>query len=85
MAPKGGLYVWVTLPDDVPTGPDGRLFAAALERGMSYVPGEFCYCAEPGVAKPRTCLRLSFGCPSEDDIREGVRRLGEALDATLRP
>jgi 2-aminoadipate transaminase len=83
LVPKGGLYFWVNLPEGMDAGPGSRLFEAAFERGMIYVPGEFCYCPEPGVPKPRNCLRLSFGCVGEQQIREGVRRLGEAIRSVL--
>ena len=77
--PGGGLYVWVVLPEGTETGPDSKLFGAALAKGMMYVPGEFCYsehCEGPtGVNQ----MRLSFGVASPEQIREGVRRLGAAV------
>jgi 2-aminoadipate transaminase len=41
--PSGGLYVWVELPEHIDTGPNGRLFDAAVENGVLYVPGQYCY------------------------------------------
>ncbi|MGA2496451.1 MAG: PLP-dependent aminotransferase family protein [Tepidisphaeraceae bacterium] len=40
--PGGGLYVWVTLPQGIRTSREGRLFEDCLERGVIYVPGEYC-------------------------------------------
>ena len=41
--PSGGLYVWLTLPDGLDAGMEGRLFDLALREGMLYVPGQFFY------------------------------------------
>jgi len=39
--PAGGLYVWLTFPANIDTGPSGPLVSAALAAGVLYVPGEF--------------------------------------------
>lgn len=71
--PEGGLYVWLELPKGIATDRDSRFFKRCLEAGVLYVPGEFCY--------PRSShgsnhsLRLSFGVPTPEKIREGIRRL----------
>jgi len=78
--PRGGLYVWVTAPEGVDTGPDGELLACCLERGVLYVPGQYCYGpAEPGAAVPTHHMRLSFGVQSPENIQEGLHRLADAL------
>jgi 2-aminoadipate transaminase len=74
--PKGGLYVWVSLPGHVPAGPKSRFFARALDRGVLYVPGELCYAEDPARPRPRHELRLSFGGASDEEIRTGIARLG---------
>ena len=51
IVPDGGLYVWLELPPSVPTGPDGQLFHRAIERGVLYVPGEYCL---SGRRRPET-------------------------------
>ena len=81
--PHGGLYVWLTLPEGTETGPDSTLFKAALEKGVMYVPGEFCFVASPDCAIPRNCLRLSFGVGSVEKIAEGVERLAQAVRECL--
>lgn len=70
--PSGGFYVWVTLPSyfDTPS-----LLAAAVERKVAYVPGTAFY----PDARGRDQMRLSFCYPTEEQIHEGVRRLGELL------
>jgi 2-aminoadipate transaminase len=77
--PTGGLYVYLTLPDGIDTGREGRLFGRALERGVLYVPGEYCYAPDPTRTAPRNSMRLSFGVAGEDAIRTGVERLAKAI------
>lgn len=77
--PRGGLYVWLTLPEWIDTGREGALFAAALSAGVLYVPGEFCFGPDPRRHVPTHCMRLTFGTVSEDAIVEGVRRLAGAV------
>jgi 2-aminoadipate transaminase len=69
--PAGGFYVWVTVP-----GTDTKaLLPYAVDRGVAYVPGTAFYADGSG----RDRLRLAFCYPPEDEIEEGVRRLGELL------
>ncbi|MDW7994720.1 MAG: PLP-dependent aminotransferase family protein [Gemmatales bacterium] len=76
--PRGGLYVWVVGPKTFDTGPSGPLLQRAIQEGVLYVPGEFCY--PPGMQHvPRHEMRLSFGLAKIDELREGVRRLARAL------
>ena len=77
LRPGGGLYVWVELLDGIDTGPRGKLFELAVQEGMLYVPGEYCF-SELATA-PRSFMRLSFGVQSEERIAEGVRRLARAI------
>ncbi len=67
--PRGGIFLWITLPEAVDTT---RLAEAALAEGVAINPGaEWAADAEAG----RRALRLCFGNPSLDTIREGVARL----------
>ncbi|MDE3066032.1 MAG: PLP-dependent aminotransferase family protein [Verrucomicrobiota bacterium] len=75
----GGLYFWARLPEDNPTGVKSKVFQTALTNGVLYVPGQLCYADEPARAKPDHEMRLSFGSASEENIREGIRRLGRVL------
>jgi 2-aminoadipate transaminase len=76
--PDGGLYVWLTFPPDVDTGPEGRLMKAALREGVLYVPGQFCYVNGENGPVATNEARLSFGVAQPEEIREGVRRLARA-------
>jgi len=77
--PEGGLYFWARLPTGMRSGPRSGLFRKALDKKVLYVPGELCYADDPARTKPDREMRLSFGSGSEPDIREGIRRLGDAL------
>lgn len=69
--PVGGIYLWVTLPEHVDTR---RLAEAAAEAGIALNPGPE-WSARGEADKHR--MRLCFGHPSEDNIREGVAALAE--------
>jgi len=77
--PGGGLYVFLTLPEGMDTGRDADLFAAALDEGVLYVPGEHCYGPDPRREVPRNRIRLTFGSVDEPSIAEGVARLARAI------
>ena len=77
--PEGGLNVWAALPRKVNTGMKSRFFKKVLDRNVLYVPGGLCYVDDPTRAKPSHEMRLSFGAATEVDIREGIRRLGQAI------
>jgi DNA-binding transcriptional MocR family regulator len=70
--PAGGFYVWVTLPEYFDTQ---AMLAAAVERRVAYVPGTAFYADGSGQNR----LRLAFCYPTEADIEEGIRRLGDML------
>ncbi len=76
--PSGGLYVWLELPDGMDAGPGGVLMQHAIDEGVLYVPGEYCYPAE-GVASRRDRIRLSFGVQDVDSIRRGIEALSRAI------
>jgi 2-aminoadipate transaminase len=80
--PRGGLFVWMTVPEGLDTGFAGPLFAHCLQEGVLYVPGEHAFAPEPGPV-PRNHIRLTFGVPGEAELIEGARRLGAALCACL--
>lgn len=68
--PEGGMYVWMRLPDSVPTGFQSAMFRRATQVDkVMYVPGELCY-PQDWPARPRSEMRLSFGVQSPDGIRE---------------
>jgi 2-aminoadipate transaminase len=80
----GGLYFWARLPKHVATGVKSKVFRAALKNDVLYVPGGLCYADDPSRKKPDHEMRLSFGSASEDNIREGIKRLGRVLHRFLK-
>ncbi len=78
VAPRGGLYLWLTLPEGIDAGFAGPLFDRAVAEGVLYVPGQYCYPAE-GCPRPDNRLRLSFGCQPSDGLRRGVEALARAI------
>ena len=70
--PEGGLFVWVTLPDYLDTT---DLLARALGEHVAFVPGRAAFMDGRGGSS----LRLNFSGVNEDEIREGVRRIGKVL------
>jgi len=75
----GGLYFWARLPEGISTGVKSKVFQAALKADVLYVPGELCYADDPSRAKPDNEMRISFGSASEENIRQGIARLGRVL------
>ena len=76
--PQGGLYVWLQLPEGMDAGPAGKLMQHALDEGVLYVPGEYCY---PTEGEPRRAdrIRLSFGVENAPNIRRGIEALARAI------
>ena len=77
--PRGGLFVWLTLPAHIRTGPTGTLIEAAIHEGVLYIPGEFGHVDEEGP-RPTNEMRLSYGDASVEQIDEGICRLRRAVD-----
>ncbi len=82
--PEGGLYVWLTFPPDVRTGPESALMAAALREGVLYVPGQFCYVNGDNGPVPTHEARLSFGVAPVAQLREAVGRLARSAGALAK-
>ncbi len=80
--PQGGLFVWARLTGAGGAVADGRELARrAIEQGVAFVPGTPFFCAQPDHAT----LRLSFATADVDKIREGIARLGQALQTAPAP
>ena len=76
---EGGLYVWLSLPEQIETGFTSTLFhLAAKTHRVMYVPGELCYPSESAAVR-RNQMRLSFGVQDAVGITEGIRRLAAAV------
>jgi len=75
--PPGGLFVWVKVPDATDVGQAVRF---AGERGIVCASGQAFSAANEDVPY----IRLAFGFPSVDDIREGVPILASCVKAAQR-
>jgi 2-aminoadipate transaminase len=70
-APKGGIFLWLKLPDNVDTL---KLYQSALAAGVAINPGlEW----STNAAHSSSRLRLCFASPSAELIREGVAVLAD--------
>lgn len=70
--PEGGLFLLVTMPE----GLDAReLFDIAIKENVAFVIGEVFFCDGKG----QNTLRLNFSYVSDEDMAEGVKRLGNAI------
>ncbi|HNV43234.1 MAG TPA: PLP-dependent aminotransferase family protein [Exilispira sp.] len=74
--PEGGLFLWVTLPEKINTE---DLFFEAIKNNVAYVIGSAFYGDQPKF----NSFRMNFSYPNEEDIIEGVKRLGKVLDNAL--
>jgi 2-aminoadipate transaminase len=70
-APKGGIFLWVKLPDNVDTL---KLYPKALAAGVAINPGP-----EWSTDKAHSAsrMRLCFASPSHDEIKQGIAVLAE--------
>jgi 2-aminoadipate transaminase len=69
--PKGGIFLWVKLPDEVDTL---KLYQPALAAGVAINPGPE-WSTDKSYGKSRT--RLCFANASHDAIRAGIAALAE--------
>ncbi|MBU6316353.1 MAG: PLP-dependent aminotransferase family protein, partial [Acidobacteria bacterium] len=71
--PEGGMFLWTEF-EDVPD--TKRLLAAAVERGVAFVPGNAFTIDQATDSK----ARFSYSTLQPDMLREAVRRLSLALE-----
>jgi 2-aminoadipate transaminase len=76
--PKGGLFLWVTLPEIVDCK---KLFESALKENVAFVPGDSFYA--PNGHPTNSHMRLNFSNAQPEQIREGIRRLSVAVKRQL--
>jgi 2-aminoadipate transaminase len=76
--PQGGLFVWATLDERIDTT---DLLAQARENeGVAFVPGRAAYV---DGRRGSSSMRLNFAGVPDDDIREGIRRIGKVAKEQL--
>jgi 2-aminoadipate transaminase len=75
--PDGGMYVWLAHSHGGDLSGNSAFMQACLREGVLYVPGQFCY-VDDGRPMPRHEARLCYGVAGPEELREAVRRLGQA-------
>lgn len=68
--PEGGMFLWVTLPDEVDVD---DMIKEAVANKVAFVPGGPFYVD----GRPHSTMRLNFSNATADQIDEGIRRLSE--------
>ncbi|MCW4048369.1 MAG: PLP-dependent aminotransferase family protein, partial [Candidatus Bathyarchaeota archaeon] len=69
--PKGGLFLWATLPEHVNAT---KMLMEAVQKGVAYIPGSNFYNSDT-----HNHIRLNYSHPSIEDIAEGIQILGAML------
>lgn len=70
--PVGGMFVFAWLPQKIDTV---KMLTKALNRGVAYVPGSSFYYDYSG----RNTMRINFSFPTEEQINNGIRTLGQLV------
>lgn len=70
--PRGGMFVWLTLPENVNAH---EVLYEAIQNNVIFVPGDNFYVTS-GL---KNTIRLNFTNTSEREMKEGIRKLGIIL------
>jgi len=71
-APKGGTFIWVELPTDVNAR---EVLQEAVKKNVAFIPGGSFY----PESNTENAMRLSFVSMDEQEIRKGMKLLGQVL------
>lgn len=74
--PKGGMFAWVTLPEGIDTE---IMFLDAIKEKVAYVHGKAFHVDGGGERS----MRLNFSYSSNEQIDEGMKRLGKVIKGKL--
>jgi 2-aminoadipate transaminase len=77
VVPEGGMFLWITLPEGMDAD---EMFKDAIERNVAYVVGSAFHPAGGG----HNTMRLNFSYCSDEQIREGIRRLAGLVRSRQR-
>ena len=72
--PEGGLFLWLTLPEEIDTV---AMYDQALSAGVAYVAGSFFYTD----GSHRNTMRMNFSFIDEAKMEPGIRLLAEVIRA----
>jgi 2-aminoadipate transaminase len=76
--PQGGLFIWATLDERIDT--TDLLALARKSEGVAFVPGRAAYMDGRSGS---SSMRLNFAGVPDEEIREGVRRIGKVVREQL--
>ena len=74
--PEGGLFLWLELPENINTK---DMLKKSVDKNVGYVPGGAFY---PNNRQENT-IRLNFSNMQEEDIKKGIKILGEVIKEEL--
>jgi len=74
--PKGGFYVWVTMPETIDAT---TVFNEAIKQRAAFVIGS----AFDPYGKKNNCFRLAFSNTPEEKITEGIAIISSAIECFL--
>jgi 2-aminoadipate transaminase len=75
--PKGGLFLWVTLPEGYDTQ---SIFRAAVDAKVAFVPGGSFHPMGGG----ENTMRLNFSNAKPELIKEGIKRLAKVVKTEIK-
>jgi 2-aminoadipate transaminase len=75
--PLGGMFAWATLPEGIDTE---VMFLEALKQKVAYVHGK-AFSVDGGGERS---MRLNFSYSTNDQLREGMCRLGSVIESKLK-
>ncbi len=75
--PKGGMFIWITLPKNVNTN---LMLQKAIAEKIAYVPGDAFY---PDGGNYNS-IRLNFSFSEDETIVKGVHRLSEVIKKEIK-
>jgi 2-aminoadipate transaminase len=75
--PKGGMFAWVTLPEQIDTE---AMFLDAFKEKVAYVHGK-AFCVDGGG---RSAMRLNFSYSTNEQLDTGMKRLGTVIERKMK-
>ena len=75
--PKGGMFIWIILPKRINTN---LLLQKAISKKVAYVAGDAFYHDGGNY----NSMRLNFSYSENNQIVEGIKRLGEVIKEELK-
>ena len=75
--PNGGMFAWVTLPEQIDTE---TMFLDAFKEKVAYVHGK-AFCVDGGGG---SSMRLNFSYSTNEQLDSGMKRLGAVIERKMK-